>query len=133
MSIKGWKRKKWTPLHVAGSGEVVSLLLSRGADATARDDDGNTPLHTLSGFNEADSVEAILKVPSAVALISTRNKGVETQEEMTPLHLSIIGATVEVDDQIRVVELQEQTHACETRMGGLRWTYSRFVLTHVLV
>ena len=37
----------WTPLHLAsffGHIEVANLLLARGADVNAQDDEGNTPL-----------------------------------------------------------------------------------------
>jgi ankyrin repeat protein len=55
----------WTPLHAAaqpadGGGEVVTLLLDRGARVDARDALGWTPLHYAARFDAVDVTRVLL-------------------------------------------------------------------------
>ena len=70
------------------SAESVSFLLSRGADSTARDVDGRTPLMMYCQDNNATCVERILKEPSALAMINARDR----YRGKTALHLAAWGA-----------------------------------------
>ena len=71
-----------TPLQAAGYNKtpaVVALLLDRGADLTARTQDGATPLDLAAGFSET---------PAVVALLLDRGADLtaRTQDGATPLH-----------------------------------------------
>ena len=54
----------WTPLHYAaafgGAPELVHYLLAAGADPSAEDEDGATPLETYLDENESDDPTALL-------------------------------------------------------------------------
>ena len=55
-------RNEWgrTPLHRAGSPEVIQPLLAAGADVMARDAVGNTPLHKAAHYGYAENIQALL-------------------------------------------------------------------------
>jgi len=56
--------QRWTPLHYAaafgGAPELVHYLLAAGADPSAEDEDGATPLETYLDENESDDPTALL-------------------------------------------------------------------------
>jgi ankyrin repeat protein len=55
-------KDEWTPLHFAafnGRIEVVRVLLDRGANANAEDDQGETPLHLVSRSNHIPEEHAV--------------------------------------------------------------------------
>lgn len=53
-----------TPLHVAARGyvDIINLLVSRGADIEARDDESSTPLYCAVLEGSADAVKALRKL-----------------------------------------------------------------------
>ena len=55
-------RNEWgrTPLHRAGSPEVIQPLLAAGADVMARDAVDNTPLHKAAHYGYAEKIQALL-------------------------------------------------------------------------
>ena len=73
-------REKFTPLHIAGGGEVARLLLKHGADANALKTDGRTPLHHLSYTGRVGATRVLLE------------HGVDANardaSNVTPLHLA---------------------------------------------
>ncbi len=76
-----------TEMHSAGSAEDVRLLLNKGIDANARDDDWNTPLHFAKN---AEVAQALLEMGKNVD-VNARN-----DEEQTPLHLAKDAGVVKV-------------------------------------
>jgi ankyrin repeat protein len=78
-----------TALHEAvlgGHTRCASLLLSLGADASARDRSGNTPLHACAAsagaYGDVELTEALLEHGEAGAVAAANRAGV------TPLHLA---------------------------------------------
>ena len=61
-------RNEWgrTPLHRAGSPEVIQPLLAAGADVMARDAVGNTPLHKAAHYGYAEKIQALLTADADV-------------------------------------------------------------------
>lgn len=56
--------KKATLLHMAAfknQKDVVRLLLERGADTDAKDEDGNTPFDIAQKYNSSDAARIILE------------------------------------------------------------------------
>ncbi|MDF2965326.1 MAG: alpha-latroinsectotoxin-Lt1a-like isoform [Rickettsiaceae bacterium] len=68
--------------------KVVDLLLSKGADVNARNDEGNTPLHLAAKCGYDEAVKVILSKGAEVNAINSEND--------TPLHLAISIHSVEV-------------------------------------
>ncbi len=62
------RRDHWTPLHVAsyfGKAGITELLLEHSANASAKTDNGETPLHLVScGENNEATTEAKGKLDS---------------------------------------------------------------------
>jgi ankyrin repeat protein len=61
---QGDKRAESTPLHLASYGgfvDVVKLLLDKGADSAAVDNDGSTPLHYAAIGGKAETVKLLLE------------------------------------------------------------------------
>ena len=54
----------WTPLHFAardGYKEIVELLIAKGADVNAKDNDGGTtPLHHAASYGRNEVVELLI-------------------------------------------------------------------------
>ncbi|KAH9433499.1 hypothetical protein MCOR02_005547 [Pyricularia oryzae] len=65
--------------RIAPVGEVVKILLGHGADMTARDSDGWTPLFTAATFGTVEVVRQLIDAGSDVSVVC----GIEQQ---TPLH-----------------------------------------------
>ncbi|MDC0276936.1 ankyrin repeat domain-containing protein [bacterium] len=51
----------WTPLHFATIKEIVELLIAKGADVNAEDDDGKTPLDWATGFRRTKIADLLRK------------------------------------------------------------------------
>ncbi|MEC9476508.1 MAG: ankyrin repeat domain-containing protein [Planctomycetota bacterium] len=63
----------WTPLMIAASSfsstpEIVSLLLEKGAEIEAKDNDGWTPLMSAAGFSKTPEIVTLLLDAGADAL-----------------------------------------------------------------
>ncbi|XP_065576092.1 ankyrin repeat domain-containing protein 39-like isoform X2 [Artemia franciscana] len=70
-----------TPLHRSayqGHQEIVSLLLSKGADPLVLDCDGQTPLHKAAQMNRLDVAVLLLKVSRLLLMIEDRKGSTAT-------------------------------------------------------
>lgn len=79
-----------TALHIAartGNGELGRILLAAGAAVTARNEDGETPLHVAAAWN--DSPEVLADLIAAGADLEARD-----QFGRTPLHVAAAWADV---------------------------------------
>ncbi|XP_019534881.2 transient receptor potential channel pyrexia [Aedes albopictus] len=77
--------KETTALHLAadeGNLECVTLLLSKGADAKAKNHRGFTPLHLAARAASAECVEALLRIGNA-------DPNAEDADHRTPLHAAV--------------------------------------------
>ncbi len=55
---------KGNPLHLAvakGHKEIAELLIAKGADVNAKDEDGETPLDATSVFNKTETADLLRK------------------------------------------------------------------------
>ena len=71
-----------TPLHLATSGDIVTVLLAGGADIHARDSFGNTPLHIAAYQNASEAAVALLRQGANV----DAGKRDDRNGPTTPLH-----------------------------------------------
>ncbi|XP_023314855.1 serine/threonine-protein phosphatase 6 regulatory ankyrin repeat subunit A-like [Trichogramma pretiosum] len=82
-----------TALHVARGKTLIELLLRRGADPNAADEEGSTPLHILcrdSRDKNFDYAKRLLEVSEEIGrplLVNARDKN-----GWTPLHLALDGS-----------------------------------------
>ncbi|KAK7249401.1 protein phosphatase 1 regulatory subunit [Aureococcus anophagefferens] len=74
--------QRWTPLHYAaafgGAPELVHYLLAAGADPSAEDEDGATPLETYLDENESDDPTALLLRSVAEHVEAAEDRDYET-------------------------------------------------------
>ncbi|KAH8049494.1 hypothetical protein JL720_15591 [Aureococcus anophagefferens] len=74
--------QRWTPLHYAaafgGAPELVHYLLAAGADPSAEDEDGATPLETYLDENESDDPTALLLQSVAEHVEAAEGRDYET-------------------------------------------------------
>ena len=71
-----------TPLHLAGSPDVVTVLTHRGAKLDARTAAGDTPLHSVCLNQRPDVVQRMTKLGADVNALN------DTKE--TPLHMAAV-------------------------------------------
>jgi ankyrin repeat protein len=120
----------WTPLHaVAEGGDYYSkgngvllaqLLLERGADVNAQDDDSRTSLHIASYFGRADMVRVLLSAGA--------NASAENAQGQTPLHLVPQGPYFSQGDGVDATQLllehgvdvnaQDKNHATPSNLAS---------------
>ena len=50
-----------TPLHYAATKEIAELLIAKGADVNAKDDDGKTPLDRAIMHNHTETIDLLRK------------------------------------------------------------------------
>lgn len=86
ISCKGQSKSNlgWTPLHLAtyfGHKEVVELLLARGAEINAINDNGDTPLHKAAFIGREDLVMLLIQYNADVNLINGEGR---LPRDMTP-------------------------------------------------
>ena len=88
-SVNATDRKGVTPLHNTTKVTTFKLLLENGADSTIADNEGNTVLHTMSGYVDyvSNSSDEILEF-----LLDQRSADVNSRNArgMTPLHFAAV-------------------------------------------
>jgi len=91
-----------TPLHLgsaAGHGDVVELLIAKGADVNARRNDNRTPLHTACRAGHKDVVELLI---AKGADINARDN-----KDQTPLSLAKEGGHAEIVELLKKHKAKE--------------------------
>lgn len=125
VSCKGKSKSNlgWTPLHLAtyfGHREVMDVLLHRGADVNAVNDNGDTPLHKAAFIGREDIVMLLLQNNADVNIINGEGR---LPRNMTP--------TSEVGKEInKLLRAAEATEALRTE--GKLLTASREGDLHLL-
>ena len=71
-----------TPLHIANNKDVASLLIAKGADVNALDKYDNTPLHTAAGRDSSDIARLLI---ASGADVNAKDK-----DGNTPLHGAVM-------------------------------------------
>lgn len=105
-----------TALHEAvlgGHARCASLLLSLGADASARDRAGNTPLHACAASASADGAGAVELAEALLAKGEAGTVAVANGAGATPLHLAASRG------KLALVRLLVENGAFEGEQGGL--------------
>lgn len=92
MDVNAPGREGRTTLHCARSPEMVTLLLSCGADPEAGDSWRQTPLHAMARM--VDTVAAVACIP----LLLTHGATIDALDrfDRTPLHRAVISSTLDV-------------------------------------
>lgn len=70
-----------TPLHVATNPDVAKLLVERGADVNAKDNYGRTPLHYAAYYGRLNMAEYFISVGASIDITD--------EEGNTPLHWAV--------------------------------------------
>jgi ankyrin repeat protein len=91
---------QFTPLHSADDAEIAKLLISRGADVNARDDQGCQPIHNaaMPGYLENRRKEAVAKSLSLIHLLLHHGANPLAMDEdgEQPIHVAAKYSTNEV-------------------------------------
>ncbi|EUB59223.1 Tankyrase-1 [Echinococcus granulosus] len=91
VNLKDATGRKSTPLHFAagyGRLNVVELLITKGADVSAKDDGGLIPLHNACSFGHTEVVQLLLAANS--------DPNAQDNWHYTPLHEAAIKGKVDV-------------------------------------
>ncbi|KAH9011726.1 ankyrin repeat-containing domain protein [Lactarius deliciosus] len=73
-------QQRYNPLESRAKVAIVMLLIDRGADVTALDNNRSTPLHLASSFGSADTVRLLIEDGADVTAQDANHR--------TPLHLA---------------------------------------------
>jgi len=91
--VSPWNADTGSLLHMAaecGAAELVSLLIVKGALASAVDGDLKTPLHVATENGQVEAVKALMTQPICPEI------GMEDRYQMTPFHLAVEEGNPEV-------------------------------------
>ncbi|KAL3931621.1 MAG: hypothetical protein SGPRY_001047 [Prymnesium sp.] len=86
VSVCPWSADAGSLLHLAAegaSGEIVALLIAKGAKKSVVDSDLKTPLHIAAENGNMDAVDEL------TAEIVCEEIGMEDRYQMTPFHLAV--------------------------------------------
>jgi ankyrin repeat protein len=89
------RRNGETPLHDAATKEVAELLISKGADVNAKNNDGVTPLHYAARYGRKEVAELLIAKGAEVNAKSDTTGRLFSQEQ-TPLHYAANGGQKEI-------------------------------------
>lgn len=113
ISCKGQSKSNlgWTPLHLAiyfGHKDVAEVLLAKGAELNAVNDNGDTPLHKASFIGREDLVMLLIQYNADVSVINGEGR---LPRDMTPSN--------EVGDEIAKLLLAAETTEMRRKEGRL--------------
>jgi ankyrin repeat protein len=114
------------PLHVAcarGDLRAVELLLGHGADPTAKDSLGRTPLHVAADAGNSSVVAALVagaqrwsEPPTLLDFLSAADS-----EKWTPLHLAVAGGAADFCAEVRAAVGSDASTWQSLVCKGSRW------------
>lgn len=100
---------KATPLHFAATERSFAILIEKGAEIDAKDNEGNTSLHYAIKGNKMEVVRALIKAGADVNTTNTKTQ--------TPLDCAIAQSSAKLYDLLRSNGAYEST----ARLRELRW------------